>query len=70
MIAHPIGAVIVSEAKQSSLLPERVDCFIASLLAMTPLVMNLRTGGIQGVRFVDRLEAVIRDDRRRSRSSL
>ncbi len=33
-------AVIVSEAKQSSPLPALLDCFVASLLAMTPLTMS------------------------------
>jgi len=33
-----LEAVIASEAKQSSLFaPERMDCFVASLLAMTLL---------------------------------
>src|SRR5579862_912990 len=31
----PVGFVIASEAKQSSLRGRRVDCFVASLLAMT-----------------------------------
>ncbi|HEV1994854.1 MAG TPA: hypothetical protein VGR03_11015 [Candidatus Acidoferrum sp.] len=42
MRTHPAGAVIASEAKQSSLLPPLVDCFVASLLAMTPLAMSRR----------------------------
>ncbi len=33
-------AVIASEAKQSSPLPALQDCFVASLLAMTPLTMG------------------------------
>jgi len=31
----PLAAVIASEAKQSSVAPRLLDCFVASLLAMT-----------------------------------